>query len=119
MPYDETAGQQLELFPPADGVAPEKEPVPSQAPAEELHLAADHQKMYEPDAQQVKLINNNFVYHAPKPGQSERYTVIRDTAKELAMTIVRLTPKTRESALAIAKLEEAVFWANAAIARNE
>ena len=61
----------------------------------------------------------NFSYHAPKPGQPERYTVIRDTAKGLAMLINDNCPDSREKSLAITKLEECVMWANASIARNE
>lgn len=64
-------------------------------------------------------INNNFTYHAPKTDQQERYVHLRDTAKDLAYIILENTPVSREQSLAITKLEEAIFWANAAIARNE
>lgn len=64
-------------------------------------------------------IAHNFTYHAPKPGQQERYVSLRDKAKELALLIVELTPASREQSVAITELETAVFWANAAIARNE
>lgn len=60
-----------------------------------------------------------FTYHAPSGDQPERYVAIRDQAKSLAQTIVASTPASREQALAITALEEAVFWANAAIARRE
>jgi hypothetical protein len=63
-------------------------------------------------------IENNFVYHAPKPGQPEIYTEIREKAKELAYLIDEKVPKSREQSLAITNLEQAVFWANAGIARN-
>jgi len=66
-----------------------------------------------------QTIENNFRYHAPKPGQPEKYTAIREKAKELAYLIDELAPKSREQSLAYTKLEEAVMWANAAIARNE
>jgi hypothetical protein len=69
--------------------------------------------------EQKQRIENNFTYHAPKPGQPQRYEVIRNEAKELAMLIVEETPVSREQSLALTKLEEVVFWANAAIARNE
>ncbi|PZM65713.1 DUF7681 family protein [Paenibacillus dendritiformis] len=64
-------------------------------------------------------IENNFKYHSPKPGQPEKYTAIREKAKELAVLIDETTPKSREQSLALTKLEEAVMWANASIARNE
>lgn len=63
-------------------------------------------------------LENNFKYHSPKEGQPEKYTAIRDKAKELAYLIDELAPKSREQSLAITKLEEAVMWANAGIARN-
>lgn len=41
------------------------------------------------------------------------------TAKELAYMICQNTPTSREQSLALTNLEQAIFWANAAIARNE
>jgi hypothetical protein len=64
-------------------------------------------------------IENNFRYHAPKEGQPARYMSIRDLAKVLAHHIDATCPDSREKSLALTKLEEAVMWANAAIARNE
>ena len=63
-------------------------------------------------------IENNFKYHAPKEGQPEKYEVIRATAKSLAYVIENECPNSREKSLAMTKLEEAVMWANAGIARN-
>ena len=66
-------------------------------------------------------ITNRFTYHAPKPelAQLERYASLRDAARQLALLIVESTPGSREQSLALTKLEEAVFFANAAIARHE
>lgn len=64
-------------------------------------------------------IEKNFTYHAPKPDQVSRYTEIRQNARLTAELIDRLCPDSREKSLAMTKLEEAVMWANAAIARNE
>jgi hypothetical protein len=69
-------------------------------------------------AEQIDL-EKRFTYHAPKADQPQRYVQIRDEAIALAQTIVKLTPASREQSLAITKLEEAIFWANAGIARNE
>jgi len=63
-------------------------------------------------------LEKNFTYHAPKPGQPEKYARLRDKAKELAYLIDELCPKSRERAVALTELETSVFWANAAIARN-
>jgi len=64
-------------------------------------------------------MNNNFSYHAPKEGQAEKYEGIRADAKALAYKLTNFCPPSRELSLALTKLEEAVMWANAAIARNE
>lgn len=64
-------------------------------------------------------LEKRFTYHAPKPGQPEKYTAIRAKAKELAEMIVELVPLSREQSLALTNLEQAVMWANAGIARNE
>ena len=65
------------------------------------------------------MIDNNFKHHAPKGDQSERYEGIRNAVKDVALLIDFECPNSREKSLAITKLEEAVMWANAAIARNE
>jgi hypothetical protein len=64
-------------------------------------------------------LDNRFTYHAPKGDQADRYAALRDHAKGLAEHIVDECPESREKLLALTKLEEAVFWANAAIARHE
>jgi len=64
-------------------------------------------------------LENNFTYHAPKPGQPERYQRLREKAKEFALLILEECPSSREQSVAITHLETSVFWANAAIARNE
>lgn len=64
------------------------------------------------------VIENNFKYHAPKEGQPEKYEAIREKAKELAYLFDAECPNSREKSLAFTKLEEAVMWANASIARN-
>lgn len=64
-------------------------------------------------------ITNNFTYHPPKADQPERYEDLRRMAKELALNIVAKCPDSRERSLALTNLEQAIFWANASIARNE
>lgn len=64
-------------------------------------------------------INNNYKYHAPQPGQEEKYDVIRTKAKELAHLMNDVCPDSRERALAHTNLEQAVMWANASIARHQ
>lgn len=64
-------------------------------------------------------VEHNFSYHPPKGDQIERYARIREEAKQFAFTIEKLCPPSRERSLALTNLEQAVMWANAAIARNE
>lgn len=64
-------------------------------------------------------IRNRFTYHKPTGNQPMKYETIRSMAANLATLIIEATPDSREQALAITKLEETVFWANAAIARHE
>lgn len=60
-----------------------------------------------------------YSYHALEGDQAERCRRIRDKARELAELIGECCPDSREKSLANTKLEEAVMWANASIARNE
>jgi len=62
-------------------------------------------------------IDNRFTYHAPTGNQPAIYTGIREAAKALAEFVNAQCPEGREKSLAITHLEEAVFWANASIAR--
>jgi hypothetical protein len=64
-------------------------------------------------------IEKNFTYHAPTTDQANRYETIRMFCKRAAEIIDRCCPESREKSLAMTKLEEAVMWANAAIARSE
>lgn len=64
-------------------------------------------------------IVNRFTYHPPKGNQPQRYEQVRDRGLSMADFLVRECPQSRELSLALIKLEEVIFWANAAIARNE
>ena len=50
--------------------------------------------------------------------KAEQYQEIRTLAKMFSDLVDRLVPKSREASLAQTKIEEAVMWANAGIARN-
>lgn len=67
---------------------------------------------------QIADLEKRFTYHAPNGSQPERYIAVREKAKELATLIAQTSFESREQSLAITKLEEAVMWANAGIARN-
>lgn len=62
---------------------------------------------------------NRFGFHpATDPAVGSRHGNIRAVCHRLAEQIVELTPEGREQSLAITHVEEAMFWANAAIARH-
>ena len=63
-------------------------------------------------------LENIYKYHAPKPGQNEKYEALRAKAKELAEMITELCPASREQSVSLTELETVVMWANAGIARN-
>jgi hypothetical protein len=63
-------------------------------------------------------LQTRFTYHSPKPGQPEAYQALRDNARQLAEMMADLCPDSRELSLAQTNLEQAIFWANAAIARR-
>ena len=62
-------------------------------------------------------IDDRFTYHAPFGDQPSLYGDIRAITKEAAEFYNDHCPESREKSLAITHLEEAVFWANASIAR--
>ena len=63
-------------------------------------------------------LERRFMYHSPTGDQPERYQALRDLGLRLAKQIVDTQNPSREQSLALTKLEEALFWANAGIARN-
>lgn len=67
----------------------------------------------------AERIENNFTYHPPKKGQTEKYKALRDQAKSFAYAINALCPDSQEREEAMKNIEACVMWANASIARNE
>lgn len=62
-------------------------------------------------------INQRFDYHRPDAERVVAHEGVRAACKDLAHKFDRDLPPGREKALAVTKLEEAMFWGNAAIAR--
>ena len=61
-------------------------------------------------------LQNWFTYHAPQPGQQEKYVEIRNAALDFAKVIRNNTPSSADCTVAIRKVREAVMTANQAIA---
>lgn len=68
-----------------------------------------------------EALQQRFNYHPPNtPDKQARHQLVRSTLLDAAEELVDVTgAPTREQSLAITKLEEAMFWANAAIARGD
>ena len=63
-------------------------------------------------------IESRFVAHKTYDIQNKKMENVRDECLATARHIVRNVPEGREKALALTALEEAMFWANAGIARE-
>jgi hypothetical protein len=64
-------------------------------------------------------LNKRFDYHKPDERKTEYHENVRSACKALAERLTSILPDGREKSLAITKLEEVMFWANAALARND
>lgn len=59
-----------------------------------------------------------FTYHPPKEGQPDVFAFVRLKALELAIVINDVSVPCYERDEALKKIEEAVMWVNAGIARR-
>jgi hypothetical protein len=57
-------------------------------------------------------------YHPPTPRAAELHVQVRTTIRVTMENLNEILPDSRELSLVNTKLEEAMFWANEAIARN-
>ncbi|MEV2203750.1 hypothetical protein AB0E11_27840 [Streptomyces fradiae] len=63
---------------------------------------------------------HRFNYHPPRtPAVAEAHAAVREQCTQLAGFLDSTVPDGREKAVAMTKVEEAMFWANAAIARQQ
>lgn len=64
-------------------------------------------------------ITNRFAYHQPSSAERRQaHETVRASCRSLAEYLNTELPEGREKSLAITKLEEVMFWANAALARS-
>lgn len=66
----------------------------------------------------IKRLKNDFTYHRPPPEAQGKFVRIRAKALELGELLVDECELGRELSTSLTKLEEAVFHANASIARK-
>lgn len=75
--------------------------------------------MANPEARAINQIAHNFGYHPPKDEDTIiLHEGIRASMCGLALEMNSILPAGREASLVQTKIEEAMFWANAAIARE-
>ncbi len=68
----------------------------------------------------IEDIENRFAFHAATTQEKrDEHTSVRAAHRDLALKVWADVPDGREKSLALTKLEEAMFWSNAAIARNK
>lgn len=64
-------------------------------------------------------IAHRFAFHAATTQEKrDEHTSVRQRCRQLADALNEQLPEGREKSTAITKLEEVMFWANAAIARK-
>jgi hypothetical protein len=68
--------------------------------------------------QALERLHSNFDHHPPDGEKAAVHEVVRAIVKSAATHLHGILPEGREKSLAMTKLEEALFWANAAVARN-
>jgi hypothetical protein len=64
-------------------------------------------------------LDRTYSYHPPFGDQPTRYVTLREAGKAFAQAINDLCPPSREASVALTNVQQAVMWANAAIAINE
>lgn len=65
-------------------------------------------------------IEHRFAFHAASTEEKrDAHASVRQACRRLADELNERLPEGREKALVITKLEEAMFWANAALARQK
>lgn len=63
-------------------------------------------------------LDKRFTYHPPTPERRRLHEQVREGSFILAQVFDAVLPESREKALALTSLEEALMWANACIARR-
>lgn len=64
-------------------------------------------------------LDRRFTAHQIDEDAVDCTAAVRAAGREMALRVLQVAPEGWERSLALTKIEEAVFWANAGIAREE
>lgn len=105
---------------------PEPAPAPADQEAKPEPKPVNESAVFAPAAQvdtnaeERKFLDHVCGYHPPSTeAVAHRHVLIREATKYLGAVILKLCPNSRERSLAMTKIEEAMMWANAAVARYQ
>ena len=74
--------------------------------------------LFPPTTEEVNYYQDSTRSHAVTKEQEDRMTAVRDLGAEFMLFIMRNVATSREKSLAMRKIDEAIMYANAAIARK-
>lgn len=63
-------------------------------------------------------LDRRFAFHPADQDAASCHEAVRSAARQMAVAVLQVTPKGREQALALTNIEQAMMWANAAVARE-
>lgn len=63
-------------------------------------------------------LDRTYGHHAPDADDVTCHEAVRAAARALEVRVRQVAPASRERSIALTKIEEAMFWSNAAIARD-
>lgn len=75
--------------------------------------------MYLPTNEEIEKVGRSFEFHPASDEQQVRYQTIRTMHKDIALSLMRFCPPSRERSLALTQLEQSMMWAVKSIACNE
>ena len=76
-------------------------------------------KQYDISADQQMQLERAFMTIPDRDGWPEKFLKINDRIAQTAKALFLITPKSPEQTLALRKLQEAQFWFNESIKKNE
>lgn len=76
-------------------------------------------KKYELDAEQQVLLERSFQLSPPIDGTLQKFETMNEKVAQTARFLMSLSPKSPEQTMGLRKLQEARFWFEEAIRKNE